>query len=595
MRKTIVVVQTVVLAGSLLLAVIPAFTAEPNVSAPAVQSEQKADVPLATKADTKPETKEVEAVDEHLLLTLKVPITSPLFTKVPVAVVNDEQITVNDLLATVSEMHTKVKEGAASGKGAFSEPLKRLINAKLLVQEARNVEFDQLPEVKADLRAFSAKLLREMLYRQYVAAVKVDEKELEIHYNEMRKEWKVTSVKFKKEEDAKRFEEELKAGKNFAELRDKVVKEGIAEAEKDGKYLGRGEMDPAILPAVVALKVGSVSPIIAVPKGYLLCKLEEMRSADNPELKERIRKDLASRDNVRALEKAKRDLIKKYAKQNEKLIKSIDLEAKKPGIEKLAKDKRVLVTVKGEQPITVANLVAGIAERFVHGLNRAIDEKKANSQKMVVLDELMARLAFNRGALDLGLDKTEEYRKEVEEYEKYLLFGLFIDRVIKPDVKIKQEDLKAYYDAHIQEFTYPEMLKIEEVVFTQKEDAENAATKLNQGMDLKWLKSNADRQADKDAPLQLHFGGEIVTTKSLPEDLQKALAGVKADEYRPYAGSDGYFYVLHVLQVIPSRVQPLEEVQEDIAKPVYNELLNKAVDEWFGKLREASDVKIYLD
>jgi hypothetical protein len=46
--------------------------------------------------------------------------------------------------------------------------------------------------------------------------------------------------------------------------------------------------------------------------------------------------------------------------------------------------------------------------------------------------------------------------------------------------------------------------------------------------------------------------------------------------------------------VIPAKPQPYAETREAIAKILYNEKLNKAVEEWAEKLRAVSEVKVYL-
>jgi hypothetical protein len=51
---------------------------------------------------------------------------------------------------------------------------------------------------------------------------------------------------------------------------------------------------------------------------------------------------------------------------------------------------------------------------------------------------------------------------------------------------------------------------------------------------------------------------------------------------------------LYIQEEIPSKPQPYAEVREKIAKKIYNEKLTKAVEEYAGKLRAVSDVKIYL-
>jgi hypothetical protein len=86
----------------------------------------------------------------------------------------------------------------------------------------------------------------------------------------------------------------------------------------------------------------------------------------------------------------------------------------------------------------------------------------------------------------------------------------------------------------------------------------------------------------------------ILTTKDLPAEMAKAVAGAKAGEFRLSARSEDRFSVLSIQEVIPVRQKPYEEVKEQIWKTVSNDDVVKAIDDWFHKLRAAGDVKVYL-
>jgi hypothetical protein len=287
-------------------------------------------------------------------------------------------------------------------------------------------------------------------------------------------------------------------------------------------------------------------------------------------------------------------LYKKYIRENTKLIKSIDFESAKPGLAKLLKDKRALVTIKGEKPVTVGELAAAIRDKFYHGVELAIKEKKANREKLQILDEIISKRVFRRAALDTGVDKMDAYRNKLDEYKSSILFGTFIEKVVKPDVTITGKELKAYYDVHNSQYVFPQMLQIDAIVLKTRGDAQTAIDKLRQGMDFKWLKINADNQVDKKAPGILDFGGQMLTIKSFPDKLQKVLSGAHAGDYRLYESPEGHFYVLIIQKDVPARTQTFEEVKDDVAQKVTWQNFTKAIEEWFKKLRDAYPVKIYL-
>ncbi len=270
--------------------------------------------------------------------------------------------------------------------------------------EAKNIELDKLPEIKDDLAKNAEMQLRQVLFQEHVKDLKPDEKEVDKVYRESIKEWKLKSVLFHKESDAKKFLEDIKAGKSFEELRAQATKEGKGEqaGKNEEQYANKNSLGPILGEAVSNLKAGTLSPIINVTNAFVILKIEDVKSVENPELKAKAEAQVLSQMKLASLNKYKDELYKKYSKENKKLIKSIDFESAKPGLAKLLKDKRVLVTIKGEKPVTVGDLAEAVRDKFYHGVDLAIKEKKANREKLLILDEIISKRVFRRAALDTG-------------------------------------------------------------------------------------------------------------------------------------------------------------------------------------------------
>jgi hypothetical protein len=326
----------------------------------------------------------------------------------------------------------------------------------------------------------------------------------------------------------------------------------------------------------------------------VIFKLEDIRFPEDPEIRDKIKLDILLRKQKEAYFEYFKTLKKKYAKANEGLLKGLDFESKEPGFEKLVKDKRVLVEIRGEKPITVGEFSGYMKQQLFHGIERAVEAKRLNKRKEQVLDDMLQKRILRKEALRLGIDKTEEYKNKVKENENSLLFGAFVAKAVAPDIKLKEEELKAYYDQHIKEYTYPEMMKIKSLAFLKREGAEKAIVNLRKGTDFQWLKANAEGQVDQNTKGVLNFEGNLLTTKDLPENVQKAVLGAKSGDFRLLANPENYFYVLSIQEVIPPRPQPYPEAREQIAKKIYNEKLTKAVEDYADKLRALSEVKIYL-
>ena len=492
---------------------------------------------------------------------------------------------------TLEELNRDLAFASGASK---SEVLRRLINVNLVVQESKRIGLDELPEIKNMVDAFSKVTLREELMERQVKDIKVDDKEVGKLYKESIKEWKISSLLFEKEDAAKKMAEEIKAGKKFDELSKQYVSEGKAKEGERGEWLKVKDISPQIVNAVSKIKAGSVSPIIPVKSGFVILRLEDIRYTEDPEAMKQAREEAVKRKKVQVLKDYSQALIKKYARVNQDVVKGINYESKTPGFEALLKDKRAVAEIRGEDPITVGELTEHLKMQFFHGIERAIESKKLNLKKVPALDEMIYKRVFRKEALRIGLDKTEGYENRVKEYENSVLFGAFVNKVIVPDIKLKEEEMKAYYSEHVKEYTMPEMMKINGLVFAKREDGESAIEKLRKGTEFQWLAENAEGQVDKNTKGLLTFDGKLVTTKDLPEGVQKAIHGARAGDFRLYESSDGYFYALAIRDVIPSKPQAYEEAREAVAKRLFDEKVKKAVEDYADKLRAISEVKIYL-
>ena len=128
-----------------------------------------------------------------------------------VAMVNDEPITLDEFNQERAGQQADAGQ-AKQNKTSDSELLQRLVNTRVMVQEARKIGLDELPEIKKMVDVYSKVTLREFLIGKELKNVKPDDQDIDRIYKEMVKEWKISSLYFESEEAAKKAEEEIKKG-----------------------------------------------------------------------------------------------------------------------------------------------------------------------------------------------------------------------------------------------------------------------------------------------------------------------------------------------------------------------------------------------
>lgn len=515
--------------------------------------------------------------------------------KAALAQVNGKTIFLDDLLGELSAIHEQAADNAALSRSDAMVLLDRMINARLVVQEARNIGLDELPEVKKAFRTYEQETLRAMLFgRQVLDVRKPDPKEVNRRYRAAVKEVRAASVLIEKEADAKTLEAKVRAGGDFGALAKRMIDEGAATGNPEGEYLKYRNLLPQVSRALSTVKAGQVTPLFKIGDKYTMVKLLAVRFPEDPAARKKAEGEALEAKRTAVLKAYTEGLKKKYVKVHEKLWKELDYDSPEPGFERLLKDTRIVAEVKGEKPVMVRELSEALQKRFFHGTEGAARKKRINRKKAQVLDEILFKRVTEKEARKMKIDRTPAYRNKVEENRRAVLFGVFVQKVIEPAIRLDEADLKAYLEEHADEYSSPEMMRIESLAFSERKNAEEAVEKLREGSDFQWMRANVEHRVlpGQDNGL-LSFGTGLLLTEGLPEGVRKAVAGAVGGEYRLYAPPGGPYYVLYVPEVVPPAPRPFESVKGQIARRVFEKKRVVELGEYVKKLRAASDVKIY--
>lgn len=512
---------------------------------------------------------------------------------VPVARVGDEVITVRELTDALAAAHGPHGSDSRAPKRDPMVIVDRLVDLRLMALEARAMGIADLPEYRAKLEAYRTTALRDLLKERYTRDLKPDRQKVENAYRDSVRAWKVRSVLFAAEADAREMASRVKGGAPFDALAAEAVAQKKAKGTGQSEVLPEKKMIPEVLAEVRRLAPGQASPAIKVGGGFAVVLLEAQEFPDDPEAWAAAEWTVLSARRNQELVRQYRLLSKKYATVDRKLLARLDFEAKKPGTKALLRDRRPLVRIQGESPVTVADLAAEIQGTYFHGVEEAVKSKKPlNLRKETSLDNLLGRRLFTKEALARGIRDTPDFRHRLHDYRTSLLMGAAVDRAVVPGIQVSEKEERAYYQAHLAEYTYPRFLRLEGLAFARERDAQAALQKLRAGTDFKFLAQNADGRLDPET-VQLKLDGAVLNSAELPADLKKSLAGATAGEYRLH-DDGGEHHVIHVVEEIPPRTRPFEEARADARNKVAAEKLGQAVKDWVAKLRQAYRVEVFL-
>jgi len=287
---------------------------------------------------------------KHLFAAMAALAALPLFAqsapapvdpaKKPVAVVNGQTITAGDLDLLYDRLGTKMRAQYESqgGKSAF---LENYLRKRLVIQEAIKHNFDQKPEVKADMQASAESTLFDRYVRDVVSQPIISDDELKKFYDENPAEF-ATAEKVKvrhiiivptdngpnrktraeAQEKIQAIAAELHGKnvfppgtdvetmqrmvvKNFSEAAQKYSEDGARESGGDLGWIGPNVLDPQFEQAAFLLKKGVISGIIETKFGFHLILVEDRKPAGTlsfDEAKPQIREYLMTQHATQVLE-----------------------------------------------------------------------------------------------------------------------------------------------------------------------------------------------------------------------------------------------------------------------------------------------------
>jgi peptidyl-prolyl cis-trans isomerase SurA len=197
-----------------------------------------------------------------------------------------------------------------------------------------------------------------------------------------------------------------------------------------------------------------------------------------------------------------------------------------------------------------------------------------------------------------------------EDFKAGIRDNVITQMVVRDEVgrrlQMSQSQEQAYYDAHKQEFTQPEQIKLSEILIPTAPDANDAAIAQAQakaeGIEAK-LKAGENfedlAKANSGGPTATQ-GGDLGMYKrgALAKVLEDQTFNLKPGESTAPIRTRQGFVILKVTDHVPAGVAPLKDVEQQVQEGMYAEAMQPALRAYLTKLREDAYIDIrtgYVD
>lgn len=240
-------------------------------------------------------------------------------------------------------------------------------------------------------------------------------------------------------------------------------------------------------------------------------------------------------------------------------------------------ENKVLAVVAGYE-ITEAEL-----DTFLKGLPREQQMYASHPQfRQQCLENLMAIRMFAAEAMEEKIDETEEFKKALDAAKTEILAQLAVAKVMK-EIKVEEEELKAYYDANADKFEKGATVSAKHILVKEEEECLAILAAINAGE--KTFEEAAKESSTCPSGQQGGSLGEFGKGQMVKEFEDAAFNAEIGTVVGPVKTQFGYHLIL-VEAKNEASVMAFDEVRGQIYSQVFAQKQNETYDAKVSALKE---------
>ncbi len=522
--------------------------------------------------------------------------TSPGLASSPpttIAVVNGEPVPVEQVARTLSRSHQAAPdtEGVAMD---LDRLLFKVINDVLLAQEARAMGMHEDEPVVQEVADYRRRLAKRKLEAEEITSrSEPTEEEIRRFFESRYRRVTFRVVTAYDQSAAAGLLEKLQEGADM---------ESLAEQESVDPYRARGglvddiehvDLQMSIADLLFSLDPGELGGPVQTSLGYSIVKPESFAPPAEGRFEE-VEKDVRAVVRMNKARRARRSLGAKLLDQHSVEIDQAVVDAMQPSrrpdgrlVPTIAHPEDTVLRIDGNPALTAAELGKELLSRWKGVRN----EDAARVAAPIVLTGLVDEALLQAEAEKRGYDKLPEVERAAAVFESDLLVSRYLTEVVQPQIEVRPEEMRSYYEAHKEELHRPPRVRLGQVTVATLALAEKLAQDLRAGADLAWVVKQHSIDGFKQS------GGDRGWYELQPgvpdfnKDLFEAEVGVVLDPI----GEPGFWVVLKVLAREEQGIYDYDEISGNIRDKVLEQKTREELDKLITTLRDRSEVEIDID
>ncbi len=451
----------------------------------------------------------------------------------------------------------------------------------LISDEAKTMGLDQEPSYQKKLKTFlEVRALMQLRYDEIDQKIDLSRKTLWQEYvRNYTPRLRVKALITSQEKEAKEWVKEAQDAEKFLKLFQKL--------EKTGKAKDFGWERPYTIPkelrdSLLNAKEGEILGPLAY-KGRFYVIYVEKRLGPDPEDFKALKEIVAHRYKKRKARELTQIFIKKLRQKypvqvNEALLDQITLE----DLPQDLADKPVLVI--GDKKLTAKEFQTLLKKeaKLRIGKNKKVSQEELAFLKKRLINDIIAQTLTSWEALNRHYEQN--VLKDIYEfYKRQRLVREFEEKIIWPQIKVTDEEVRKYYETHKKDFTRPARVEMA-VIKTQDEQlARQIYQRLKRGEDF------------FEVAKEIQFHGarpERHELSNLVPEMREIVQKMKPGEVSSVIKIKDWYCIVKLIRFYPEEVHPFEMVKESIRKTLAQEKFEKMRAKYVAQLRAKSDIKI---
>ncbi|MBP1964804.1 peptidylprolyl isomerase [Paenibacillus aceris] len=252
------------------------------------------------------------------------------------------------------------------------------------------------------------------------------------------------------------------------------------------------------------------------------------------------------------------------------------------------------VTINSDQ-LYQAMLASGGAQTLDSLISEELINQEGQKAGVQVTDEdIDKEVASVKGSYGSDAEFQQaltSYGMTIDDLKKSMKSQVLLKKILAPQVKITDDDIKKYYDENLETLKVPEQIQASHISVATKEEADAILAELKNGGDFATLaKSKSLDTATKDNGGSLGY----ISSGNMDEAFDTAAFALKAGETSSAVKTSTGYDIIKVTDRKAAYTPTMEEKKEDIKTAITTQQLASLSTTWLQDKKSQSTVENYL-